>query len=574
MRRSLRVRGWLDGIDAGIASQASRLAAAGRSADAATVLGGGGRRSRRDAEAAAARGTVCARLPAFGAALAEAGCRRATSMPSSLLLAVSATTLRSGSPNTPRRWSSGGGTEPRAVRTRVQRISARNLSGEWRASRQERLRRERNVRRWVDRHSGMCKTLLSLGPVRRRYGVDGDQRRRRHRRNTNQHEDDRTWDQLQADVVVDLLAGARRSATNGSRRCRCSSTRARRMKDSTTIRSARPQRDTSCPSTRCNVSCATPSSCRSSLVTTARRYTSAANSASPPVRNGGRCGRCTAPASTPTATWRPTGAASITSSIWDAGGLTDLDNLVPLCETHHHLVHEGDWTLQLFLIVARSGLPDGSVYHDGVTLDRTGARRRRCPRRRPPWRRLPAISSSPSPPSPAERPVIEATQSGASPTTRHASRARCETGRHAPQPLRRRAADDHPLRAQAPRLRPSRRSRSHRGVSRARPPGADRRQPAGVALARRRRRGQAPGDRRDLQGQLRHLSHAAEARVRRRGHAVGSASNVSPTRRSTSPTTCTAPRYWSSRACGAASRTRRRQWLRVRGVRCCRRCGA
>jgi hypothetical protein len=71
VRRSLRVRGWLDAIDAGIASHPSRLAAAGRSADAATVLGGGGRRSRRDAEAAAARGTVCAHLPELGTALAE-----------------------------------------------------------------------------------------------------------------------------------------------------------------------------------------------------------------------------------------------------------------------------------------------------------------------------------------------------------------------------------------------------------------------------------------------------------------------------------------------------------------------
>lgn len=28
-------------------------------------------------------------------------------------------------------------------------------------------------------------------------------------------------------------------------------------------------------------------------------------------------------------------------------GLTDLDNLVPLCSRHHHQVHEGSWTLRL-----------------------------------------------------------------------------------------------------------------------------------------------------------------------------------------------------------------------------------
>ena len=28
-------------------------------------------------------------------------------------------------------------------------------------------------------------------------------------------------------------------------------------------------------------------------------------------------------------------------------GPTDLDNLIPACETHHHLVHEGRWTLTM-----------------------------------------------------------------------------------------------------------------------------------------------------------------------------------------------------------------------------------
>ena len=32
---------------------------------------------------------------------------------------------------------------------------------------------------------------------------------------------------------------------------------------------------------------------------------------------------------------------------WEHGGPTDLDNLVPLCSQHHHLVHEGQWTIKL-----------------------------------------------------------------------------------------------------------------------------------------------------------------------------------------------------------------------------------
>ena len=32
---------------------------------------------------------------------------------------------------------------------------------------------------------------------------------------------------------------------------------------------------------------------------------------------------------------------------WKHGGLTDLDNLVPLCSRHHHSVHEGQWAIKL-----------------------------------------------------------------------------------------------------------------------------------------------------------------------------------------------------------------------------------
>ncbi len=32
---------------------------------------------------------------------------------------------------------------------------------------------------------------------------------------------------------------------------------------------------------------------------------------------------------------------------WRNGGATDLDNLVPLCSTHHHRVHEGQWSTKL-----------------------------------------------------------------------------------------------------------------------------------------------------------------------------------------------------------------------------------
>lgn len=51
---------------------------------------------------------------------------------------------------------------------------------------------------------------------------------------------------------------------------------------------------------------------------------------------------------------------------WEHGGPTDLDNLVPLCEHHHHAVHDRDWRLHLApdrtLTIS---LPDGTVHTTG-----------------------------------------------------------------------------------------------------------------------------------------------------------------------------------------------------------------
>jgi hypothetical protein len=56
---------------------------------------------------------------------------------------------------------------------------------------------------------------------------------------------------------------------------------------------------------------------------------------------------------------------------WEHHGPTDLANLAPVCETHHHLVHEGGWRLTLDRDrVATWTRPDGTVWHTGPTTDR------------------------------------------------------------------------------------------------------------------------------------------------------------------------------------------------------------
>lgn len=56
---------------------------------------------------------------------------------------------------------------------------------------------------------------------------------------------------------------------------------------------------------------------------------------------------------------------------WKHHGPTNIDNLLPLCEKHHHLVHEGGWGLALRPDrTATWTRPDGTVHHTGTTLDR------------------------------------------------------------------------------------------------------------------------------------------------------------------------------------------------------------
>jgi Domain of unknown function (DUF222) len=52
-------------------------------------------------------------------------------------------------------------------------------------------------------------------------------------------------------------------------------------------------------------------------------------------------------------------------------GPTDIANLLPVCEHHHHLIHEGGWTLTMTPDrVATWTRPDGTVHSTGTAIDR------------------------------------------------------------------------------------------------------------------------------------------------------------------------------------------------------------
>jgi hypothetical protein len=56
---------------------------------------------------------------------------------------------------------------------------------------------------------------------------------------------------------------------------------------------------------------------------------------------------------------------------WRDLGPTDISNMIPLCERHHHLVHEGGWTITMTADRVVTWIrPDGTVHHVGSTIDR------------------------------------------------------------------------------------------------------------------------------------------------------------------------------------------------------------
>ena len=80
---------------------------------------------------------------------------------------------------------------------------------------------------------------------------------------------------------------------------------------------------------------------------------------------------------------------------WLHHGNSDLDNLLPLCSRHHHLVHEGRWRLTLdkhrVITIHR---PDGTRHFHGTTTNRT---QRGDPARQPAGREVTAEAAAATP---------------------------------------------------------------------------------------------------------------------------------------------------------------------------------
>jgi hypothetical protein len=263
---------------------------------------------------------------------------------------------------------------------------ARDIAGDGGLSRHERLRRQRCVRRWVDRHSGMCNTLLSLDPLDDAKVWAAFNAAVAAARAANQHGDGRTWDQLQTDAIVDHITrptsdgAGDRGGGSGAEVSVLIDYQALLHGGEALVAETGDGQALPVEVIRrlCCDGVIVPIWLGSDLEVLAvgrqqRLATRAQRRALRAMYRTCCLPDCTVP-------FEHCRIHHVT--FWEHHGATDLDNLVPICERHHHLVHEGGWTLHLHpgrrITLHR---PDGTITHDGPTTNRTTAA---CQRKRPP----------------------------------------------------------------------------------------------------------------------------------------------------------------------------------------------
>ena len=369
-----QVRSFCDAIDVRIARRAGELAESGESEPAEAVVANRGRRPLGDARAAVRRAEVCGRHQGFGEALADgeisgghvdalARARNALDGAAQAVFDAHGEELL-------------GDARQLGVDQFARRCAstARQAAADAGVARQERLRRQRCISRWVDADTGMCITRLALDPLTDAEmwtAINTAVRGAQADFDANRVEPP-AWGQLAVDVTVGLITGAQ--------------TLDRRVPevavhiDWPTLRD-----DATTAGVVCELDDGTPLP-----PATVRRLCCDANIL--PVVLGGDGVPLDVGRSRRLATADQRRALSVMYSRcgwpgchvafehcrihhithWPtAGGDTDLDNLLPACSEHHHLVHEGGWTLTMrpdrTITVIR---PDGTTHYHGPSINR------------------------------------------------------------------------------------------------------------------------------------------------------------------------------------------------------------
>jgi hypothetical protein len=364
---------WLDSVKVRVTRRQRALADEGRAEAPKDLLAREGGQSGRDARTADDREKVCTALPTFEEALATGGVAagHVDAIASAIrdLDQITAAEFFSNCDTLlDKAQTQGVDTFGQTCRDLARAVSAEHAAGS-EVAELERQRAASKIKRWTDKETGMRQTLISLDPERDKTFWTAVSHTLRKLRQQPAHAKT-AWHQLEVEALLAAYSGG----GHGGERLPSLIV----LCDYDTLRSGVHA------NTACETEDGTP------LPVEVIRRLACEAEITPVVLNGrgealavGRSQRLATPAQR--AALRAMHRTCIGASCsvpfedcqihhvipWEEGGLTNLDNLAPLCTHDHHLVHEGGWTLSITPDrIATWTRPDGTVFHTGSTIDR------------------------------------------------------------------------------------------------------------------------------------------------------------------------------------------------------------
>ena len=371
---SRHLRSWVSSIEVKVTRRTNKLHRAGQAGAPVGLLVDQGGQSATEAKAAADRADVCDELPMFETALAQGNVgnghldaiARATKNLSEAakaeLLSKAEALLAAASTSTVEHFN-------HRLRNMARDIAAaHDRAAE--ADRLTRQRRNSKIRSWIDAETGMGKTMIELDPVRHAALHAAIEAHLGTVRQRDGHAD-LPLDQLRLDATLELIG------TGGT-------LAERRIPEVSVIVDWRTLSEGVHGTTVCETRSGIPLP-----VQTVHRLCCEAEVLPIVLRDGAEILHVGRSHRTATRAQRRALAAVHRTCAhphcsvsfehcqihhitpWENGGNTDLDNLVPLCSRHHHLVHEGMWSIHLRPDRSMQWIqPDGRVGLDAPCVDR------------------------------------------------------------------------------------------------------------------------------------------------------------------------------------------------------------
>lgn len=405
LREVRQVRSWLDCVEMEATRRLRELSADGRSEAPDALLGSAVGRTSREAKAVSERTDLCDEVPTLAESLASG------EVTSTHLDAIHAAARDL--PETVRKEFL---TRSDELIARARRIGVDSFRRECRELAKHLLARSRvgsdaeeleaqraasKLSRWVDRVTGMHHTHLEIDPVRDAQ-LSATFNAELARMRAADANGGVPWQQVQVDAFVNAVAGIRTpSATTVTRdaradrssACRCGSRRRADRVPQVTVLVDLDRLTGRAEAGICETENGVPLP-----VSTVRRLCCDAEiipallGTSGEVLDQGRSVRTATEAQRRALRAMHRGCAYPECGVgFDAcrmhhvrwwgrdHGATDLANLVPVCERHHHMIHEGGWELTITADrIASWTRPDGTLHHTGPTIDRVLARPNRA----------------------------------------------------------------------------------------------------------------------------------------------------------------------------------------------------